>query len=152
VRVALELGYRLIDTASIYGNESGVGRAIADSGLAREQVFVTTKGWNSDQGYDSTLEAARDSLARLGLEYVDLYLVHWPVAGKFPDTWRALERLHQEGLVRSIGVSNFLRHHLDELLATANRLPVVNQPEHHPHLQQPELIEYCQQQRIQVQC
>jgi len=152
VRIALELGYRLIDTASIYGNEAGVGRALADCGIPREQLFITTKVWNSDQGYDSTLKAARDSLDRLGLEYVDLYLIHWPVRGKFTDTWRALERLQQDGLARSIGVSNFLRHHLEELLASATRLPVVNQIEHHPHLQQPDLIEFCKQQRIQVEC
>jgi len=152
VRIALELGYRLIDTASAYGNEAGVGRAIADCGIPRDQLFITTKVWNSDQGFDSTLKAASDSLARLGLDYVDLYLIHWPVVGKFADTWRALERLHQDGLARSIGVSNFMQHHLDELLASASRLPVVNQIEHHPHLQQPELIEYCRQQRIQVEC
>lgn len=152
VRIALELGYRLIDTASAYGNEAGVGRAIADCGIPRDQLFITTKVWNSDQGFDSTLKAASDSLARLGLDYVDLYLIHWPVVGKFADTWRALERLHQDGLARSIGVSNFMQHHLDELLASASRLPVVNQIEHHPHVQQPGLIEYCRQQRIQVEC
>lgn len=152
IRTALELGYRLIDTASVYGNEAGVGRAIADCGIPREQLFITTKVWNTDQGYDGTLAAVRDGLTRLGLDYVDLYLIHWPVAGKFADTWRALERIHQDGLARSIGVSNFMQHHLEELRKTANRLPVVNQIEHHPHLQQPQLIEYCRQQRIQVEC
>lgn len=146
---ALEAGYRSIDTAKVYGNETGVGKAIAGSGLPREDLFVTTKVWNSDQGYDRTMRAFEDSLVRLGLEYVDLYLVHWPVKTRYIDTWRALETLYEEGRVRAIGVSNFMIHHLEDLLANAKVDPVVNQYEYHPRLQQPELHTYCLKHNIQ---
>ncbi|PZH10631.1 oxidoreductase [Streptomyces sp. NTH33] len=138
VATALEAGYRSIDTAAIYGNEEGTGRAVAASGIPREDVFVTTKLWNSDQGYDSTLRAFDTSLGKLGLEYVDLYLIHWPVParGKFVDTYRAFEKLHAEGRVRAIGVSNFLPEHLERLTAETSVIPAVNQIELHPHLQQ----------------
>ncbi|MFI2436965.1 aldo/keto reductase [Streptomyces sp. NPDC018693] len=138
VATALEAGYRSIDTAAIYGNEEGTGRAIAASGLPREDVFVTTKLWNTDQGYDSTLRAFDTSLAKLGLDYVDLYLIHWPLPSRdrYVDTYRALEKLLEDGRVRAIGVSNFLPEHLKRLIAETSVIPAVNQIELHPHLQQ----------------
>jgi methylglyoxal/glyoxal reductase len=136
VSAALRLGYRHIDTAKDYGNERDVGVAIRESGLPRGDVFVTTKLWNDDQGYDEALRAFDASQERLGLDYVDLYLLHWPVPGKRLDSWRALERLLAEGRVRSIGVSNFMPRHLDELLAQAQVVPAVNQIEVTPFLQQ----------------
>jgi methylglyoxal/glyoxal reductase len=153
VRWALEIGYRHIDTAALYANEEGVGRAIRDSGVPREQVFVTTKVWNDDQrrGPEAVRKAFETSRRKLGLEYVDLYLLHWPVTGKSPQAWRVLEDLHSAGLARAIGVSNFLVHHLENLLATAGTIPMVNQVEHHPRLQQPELLEYCGQKRIRLE-
>ena len=137
VSAALDAGYRSIDTAAIYGNESGVGRAIAESGVARDELFITTKIWNSDQGYDSTLRAFDESLAKLGLERLDLSLIHWPTParGLYLDTWRAIERLHAEGRVRAIGVSNFEPEHLERLIASSTVVPAVNQVELHPALQ-----------------
>jgi diketogulonate reductase-like aldo/keto reductase len=151
VAAALDVGYRHIDTARIYGNEGDVGAAIRDSGVAREQVFVTTKLWNADQGYDRALHAFDASLKRLGLDQVDLYLVHWPVAGKRLDSWRALERLHEEGRARSIGVSNFLVPHLEELLASARQVPAVNQIELTPFLQRRDTRALCARQGIVVE-
>ncbi len=151
VRWALETGYRSIDTATIYGNEAGVGKAIRQSDLPRDEIFVTTKVWNSDQGYDSTLAAFETSLKKLDMDYVDLYLVHWPVEGKFKETWRALEDIYQSGRARSIGVSNFLVHHLQELLEAAKIGPMVNQVEFHPYLQQPDLQAFCREQQIQLE-
>lgn len=151
VRWALDLGYRSIDTASAYENEAGVGRAIRDSGIAREDIFVTTKVWNEDQGYDQTLQAFDASLGRLQLDYVDLYLIHWPVKDKVRDTWRALQRIYDDGRAKAIGVSNFLQVHLRELLNDSQMPPMVNQVEFHPHLQQAELVDYCQSQGIQVE-
>ena len=144
VRTALTVGYRSIDTAAVYGNEDGVGRAIRDSDVPREDVFLTTKVWNTDHGYDRTLAAFDKSLSRLGLDHVDLYLIHWPMAhvGKIPETWRALVELKAQGRVRSIGVSNFLVKHLELLAAESDETPVVNQIELHPHMQQHELREY----------
>jgi 2,5-diketo-D-gluconate reductase A len=141
VEHALEVGYRHVDTAAAYRNEEGVGEAIAVSGLAREDVFVTTKLWNSQQGYDSALAAFDASARRLSLDYVDLYLIHWPVPseGRFVETWRAFERLHEEGRVRTIGVSNFRVEDLRRLEADTERRPAVNQIELHPRLQQAEL-------------
>ncbi|MFG3249571.1 aldo/keto reductase [Streptomyces sp. NPDC048187] len=135
---ALEAGYRSIDTAAIYGNEEGTGRAIAASDLPREDLFVTTKLWNSEQGYDSTLRAFDASMEKLGLDYLDLYLIHWPVpAGdKYVDTYKAFEKLLADGRVRAIGVSNFLPEHLERLTAETSVVPAVNQIELHPHLQQ----------------
>jgi diketogulonate reductase-like aldo/keto reductase len=135
---AFELGYRHIDTAKDYGNERDVGAAVRESGLRRDEVFVTTKLWNDDQGYDEALRAFDASLSRLGFDYVDLYLLHWPVAGKRLASWRALERLLAEGRTRCIGVSNFMPRHLDELLAHARVVPAVNQIEVTPFLQQRE--------------
>lgn len=151
VKWALDEGYRHIDTASVYKNESGVGQGIRESSVAREKVFLVSKVWNSDQGYDSTLRAFDDSLARLGTDYLDLYLIHWPVAGKYKDTWRALERLYTEKRIRSIGVSNFLQHHLEDLLTSAAVVPMVNQMEFHPYLVQQDLLDYCRKHGIQYE-
>ncbi len=150
VAQALEAGYRSIDTAAIYGNEEGTGRAIAASGLAREDLFVTTKLWNKEQGYDSTLRAFDTSLAKLGLDYVDLYLIHWPMPakGRYVDTYKAFEKLHADGRIRAIGVSNFLPEHLERLLGETSVVPAVNQIELHPHLQQHVAREYHAEQGI----
>ncbi|MBD0418758.1 aldo/keto reductase [Streptomyces sp. TRM S81-3] len=150
VATALEAGYRSIDTAAIYGNEEGTGKALAASGIPRADLFVTTKLWNSDQGYDATLRAFDTSLAKLGLEYVDLYLIHWPLPsrGRYVDTYKAFEKLHAEGRVRAIGVSNFLPEHLERLIGETSVVPAVNQIELHPHLQQHAAREYHAQQGI----
>lgn len=144
VKAALEAGYRSIDTAAVYGNEKGVGQAIAESGIARDDLFVTTKLWNAAQGYDSTLKAFDDSMAKLGLEQLDLYLIHWPTPkrDKFLDTWKAFEKLYADGRVRAIGVSNFQPAHLERLMDAATVVPAVNQVELHPYLQQAELREF----------
>ncbi|MET9174739.1 aldo/keto reductase [Streptomyces misionensis] len=144
VATALEAGYRSIDTAAAYGNEEGTGRAIAASGLPREDVFVTTKLWNSDHGYDATLRAFDTSLTKLGLDYVDLYLIHWPLPARdtYVDTYKALEKLYADGRARAIGVSNFLPEHLRRLTAETSVIPAVNQIELHPHLQQHAAREY----------
>ncbi|OKJ64953.1 oxidoreductase [Streptomyces sp. CB02009] len=140
---ALQAGYRSLDTAAIYGNEAGVGRALADSGIDRGDLFVTTKLWNADQGYDSTLRAFDDSLTKLGLDHVDLYLIHWPTPARdlYVDTWRAIETLVADGRVRAAGVSNFQPAHLKRLLDSSDLVPAVNQIELHPALQQRELRE-----------
>ena len=148
VRWALEAGYRHFDTASIYENETGLGQAIHKSGVPRQELFITSKVWNTDQGYRSTLRAFDASLQCLGLEYLDLYLVHWPVAGAYKDTWQALETLYDQGRVRAIGVSNFLVHHLQDLLADARIPPMVDQIEFHPYLQSPDLQAFCRQRQI----
>lgn len=151
VRWAIELGYRHIDTAAIYNNEEGVGLGIKESGILREDIFVVSKVWNADQGYDSTLIAFDESLKRLGLDYLDLYLIHWPTKGKYKETWRALEQLYKEKKVRAIGVSNFMQHHLEDLLQTAEIAPMVNQMEFHPYLVQQELLDYCKSHNIQYE-
>ncbi len=151
VKAAIRTGYRSIDTAAIYGNEAGVGKAIKESGVAREELFITTKVWNADQGYDTTLKAFEESRKKLGLEYVDLYLIHWPVKGKYKDTWRALEKLYKEGAVRAIGVSNFQVHHLEDLMDSSELKPMVNQVEFHPLLTQKELLRFCKSQGIQLE-
>ena len=144
VSTALAAGYRSIDTAAIYGNERGVGRAIADSGISRDELFVTTKLWNADQGYDSTLTAFDASLDKLGLDHVDLYLIHWPTPARdlYTDTWRALEKLVADGRTRAIGVSNFQPDHLQRLLDRTGTVPAVNQVELHPGLQQKVLRDF----------
>lgn len=151
IKTGLEIGYRLIDTASFYKNEEGVGRAIRNSGISREELFITTKVWNTDQGYESTLMAFETSMEKLGLDYLDLYLVHWPVKGKYIETWRALEKLYREGRVKAIGVSNFKIHHLEDLLKNSEEKPVVNQVELHPLLSQEDLREFCQRHNIKVE-
>jgi 2,5-diketo-D-gluconate reductase A len=134
IRLALETGYRLIDTATLYGNEEGVGRAIAESGVPRDEIFLTTKVWNTDHGYDETLRAFDDSAKRLGLDPIDLYLIHWPVPAqdRYLDTWRALERLYADGRVRAVGVSNFTEVHLQRLMDESSTVPAVDQVELHP--------------------
>ena len=151
VRYALECGYRLVDTARIYGNEGDVGMAVRESRLARDQVFVTTKLWNSEHGYDSTIRACEESLRRLGLSYLDLYLVHWPVHGTRKETWKAMTKLLKDGKCRAIGVSNYTTRHLEELLANSDVVSAVNQVEFHPFLYQRELLEYCQRHEIQLE-
>jgi methylglyoxal/glyoxal reductase len=151
VAYALKHGYRSIDTAAGYQNEAGVGEAIRSSGIPREQLFITTKLANRDQGYDSTLRAFEDSRSKLGLDYIDLYLIHWPGKDKFQETWRAFEKLYKEGLIRAIGVSNFKVHHLERLAESSDIIPAVNQVEFHPLLQQQELLSYCQQKGIQLE-
>jgi methylglyoxal/glyoxal reductase len=151
VSTALRLGYRHIDTARIYGNEKDVGDGLRASGVPRDQVFVTTKLWNEDQGFDAALRAFDASLKRLALDYVDLYLVHWPVAGKRGDSWRALERLHGEKRARAIGVSNYLVPHLSELFERCTVMPAVNQIELTPFLQRRETVELCQAKGIVVE-
>ncbi|MBK7455721.1 MAG: aldo/keto reductase [Anaerolineales bacterium] len=151
VRNALEIGYRSIDTATVYGNEQGVGKAIRESGIPRENIFLTTKVWNNDQRGERTLAAFEESLKRLETEYVDLYLVHWPVKGCYQETWRAMEKIYQSGRAKAIGVSNFLVHHLEDILRDSQIVPSVNQVEFHPFLVQPELLRFCQNHKIQVE-
>jgi 2,5-diketo-D-gluconate reductase A len=153
VEHALEVGYRHIDTAAAYNNESGVGAAVKASGLPRDEVFVTTKLRNGEQGYDSALRAYDDSLVRLGLDAVDLYLVHWPFpsAGRYAESWRALETLYAAGRVRAVGVSNFLGEHLDELARQSDLTPMVNQIELHPTFQQRDLADDCRRRGIAVE-
>ncbi|MFJ5837911.1 aldo/keto reductase [Streptomyces shenzhenensis] len=150
VATALEAGYRSIDTAALYGNEAGTGRAVAASGLPREDIFVTTKLGNGDQGYDATLRAFDASMAKLGLDYLDLYLIHWPLParGTYVDSYKAFEKLYSDGRVRAIGVSNFLPEHLERLIAETSVIPAVNQIELHPHLQQHAAREYHAEQGI----
>jgi 2,5-diketo-D-gluconate reductase A len=153
VATALQAGYRLIDTAAVYGNETGVGKAIADSGVPRDELFITTKLWNTDQGYDSTLRAFDASLEKLGLETVDLYLIHWPTPARdlYVDTWKALTKLYEDGRTRAIGVSNFTIHTLNRLREESRIIPAVNQIELHPHWPQAELREYHQEHQIATQ-
>ena len=155
VKAAIINGYRSIDTAFVYKNEEGVGEGIreglTETGLSREDLFITSKVWNADQGYESTLIAYKDSLKRLGLDYLDLYLIHWPVAGKYKDTWRALETLYKGKKVRAIGVSNFHVHHLEDLLKDAQIVPAIDQVEFHPRLAQKELRQFCKEQDIQFE-
>jgi methylglyoxal/glyoxal reductase len=155
VKTAIKHGYRSIDTAAIYGNEVGVGRGIREgmkeAGISREDLFVTSKVWNTDLGYESTIAAYETSLNKLGLEYLDLYLIHWPVEGKYKDAWRALETLYKEGRVKAIGVSNFQIHHLEDLMKEAEIKPMVNQVEYHPRLTQKELQSFCQKHGIQLE-
>ncbi len=151
VRAALEVGYRHVDTARAYRNERDVAAGLAASGVPRSEVFLTTKLWNSDHGYDSTLRALDASLARLEVERVDLYLVHWPVEGLRNETWRAMEKILADGKARAIGVSNYTIRHLEELLGRAKVPPAVNQVEFHPFLFQRELLELCRRQGIQLE-
>lgn len=151
IKAAINHGYKSIDTAHIYKNEDVVGQAVRETNVPREELFITTKVWNDHQGYDSTLKAFEQSLKELNMDYIDLYLIHWPVTSKYLDTWRALERLYDEKLVRAIGVSNFHIHHLENLAAHSNEKPVINQIELHPRLTQEPIREYCQSRGIAVE-
>ena len=148
---ALEIGYRHIDTAAFYGNEQEVGTAIRESCIPREEIFVTTKLWNSDHGYDNTIKAFHRSLERLGLDYIDLYLIHWPVENLRLESWRALEKLYNDGLCKSIGVSNYMVRHLEELLNNSTVIPVANQVEFSPFLYLKELHKYCESKGIALE-
>lgn len=147
---AIDAGYKAIDTATVYENEREVGEAVRNSKVKREDLFITSKVWNTDQGYDGTLRAFEASLERLGFDYLDLYLTHWAVPGKYEDTYRAIQRLYDEKLVRAIGVSNHHQHHLERILAKANTKPMVNQIELHPQLTQEPLRAFCAEQEIAV--
>lgn len=155
IKSAIRFGYRSIDTAAIYGNEQGVGQAIAEAiaetGIARSELFITSKVWNADLGYEETLAAFDVSMAKLGLDYLDLYLIHWPKEGKYKDAWRALETLYKQGRVKAIGVSNFHVHHLEDVMAGAEIVPMVDQVEYHPHLSQLALREFCAKHGIQLE-
>lgn len=155
VKFAIKQGYRSIDTAAIYGNEEGVGQAIHEAmteyEFKREELFITSKVWNSDLGYESTIAAYETSLSKLGLDYLDLYLVHWPVEDKYLEAWRALETLYKEGRVKAIGVSNFQVHHLEKVISNTEIKPMVNQVEYHPRLTQQEVKTFCDNNGIQFE-
>jgi len=151
---ALETGYRLIDTAAMYGNEADVGAAVRDSGLPRQEIFVTTKLWHSEHGYESAKRAAQQSLTTLGLDYIDLYLIHWPRANAPEDrigSWRAFEELRRDGRVRAIGVSNYTPRHIEEIVSRGMTTPAVNQVEFHPFIYDPELLTYCEAHGIRLE-
>lgn len=150
ITTALQVGYRAIDTASLYHNEEQVGEAIRHSGVPRNDIFVTTKVWNTDQGFDNTLRAFEESLKKLDMDYVDLYLTHWPVEGKYTETYRAIERLYEEKLIRVPGVSNHHKQHIEEILKVAQTPPMVNQIEAHPYLSQEPLRAFCKEHNIAV--
>jgi methylglyoxal/glyoxal reductase len=151
VKTALNYGYRSIDTAAAYDNEKGVGNAIRTSGIPREEVFLTSKVWNSDQGYHSTLKAFEESLNKLQTNYLDLYLIHWPKGNLSVETWKAMEELYEKNRIKAIGISNFLIHHLENLLPHCNIVPAVNQVEFHPELIQNDLQQYCKSKGIQME-
>ena len=155
VKNAIELGYRSIDTAAIYGNEAGVGEgiklALASTGLNREDLFITSKVWNAGLNYEETVSAYEESLEKLGLDYLDLYLIHWPGKNKFAESWSALEDLYIEGKIRAIGVCNFNISHLQDLMKNARVTPVINQVEFHPRLQQQSLRAFCKEHNIQLE-
>jgi diketogulonate reductase-like aldo/keto reductase len=148
VRWALETGYRHIDTAASYNNENEVGKAIRNSDIKREEIFVTTKLWNRDQGYESTLKAFEKSLKTLRIKYIDLYLIHWPLKDKRKESWKALEKIYESGYCRAIGVSNYMINHLKELFTYANVIPAINQVEFSPFLYQKDLLDFCTSNRI----
>lgn len=151
VRYALDAGYRHIDTAAVYKNEEGVGKAIQKHAIDRDKIFITSKVWNADQGYDATLQAFETSLKRLHTDYLDLYLIHWPVKDKYIDTWKAMETLYNEGRVKAIGVSNFMKHHLLDLMQHSTIDPMVNQVECHPMLVQQDLFDFCKEYQIRFE-
>lgn len=145
---ALEAGYRHIDTARIYGNEKEVGEAVRSSGIKREDIFITTKLWNDDHGYDNALKAFDKSLKTLNTDYIDLYLIHWPVKDKRKESWKALEKIYESGYCKSIGVSNYMIIHLEELFSNANIIPVINQVEFSPYNYQKDLLDFCNKNKI----
>ena len=151
IKNALEAGYRLIDTAAFYGNEEGVGKAINESGIPREEIFVTSKIWIEDQGADTTRKAFETSLEKLDMEYIDLYLIHWPVPGKYLDTWKVLQELYAEGKIKAIGVCNCMIHHLESIQELGGVQPMLLQNEFHPKLVQQEIIDFCAKNNIQYQ-
>lgn len=155
VKAAIKNGYRSIDGAAIYDNEVSMGKGIAEgikaAGISREDLFITSKVWNADLGYESTIKAYETSLKKLGLDYLDLYLIHWPVEGKYKDAWRALEYLYKQGRVKAIGVSNFQVHHLENLMKDAEIKPMINQIEFHPRLTQGKVRAFCKENDIQVE-
>jgi diketogulonate reductase-like aldo/keto reductase len=151
IHSAFESGYRLIDTAGVYFNEEEIGKAINSYDIRRDEIFLTSKVWNNEQGYDSTLRAFENSITKLQTDYLDMYLIHWAVKDKFLDTWRAMEYLYNQGVIKNIGVSNFQKHHLDEIFANSDILPAVNQIELHPYFSQEELRNYCKSKGITVQ-
>ncbi len=151
VKYAIDSGYRLFDTAKIYGNEKEVGEGVKASSVPRDQIFVTTKLWNNDHGYDSTIRACDESLKRLGLDYIDLYLIHWPVSGKRAETWKAMVRLAKDGKCRAVGISNYTNRHIGELLESSNLVPAVNQVEFSPFLYQKDLLKFCESSKIQLE-
>ncbi|MGM0377325.1 MAG: aldo/keto reductase [Bacteroidota bacterium] len=151
VKWAIDAGYRHIDTAAFYQNEDGLGQALKSLSIERKDLFITSKVWNTDQGYDSTIDAFNKSLNKLQTDYLDLYLVHWPVKEKYKETWKALETLYDEGRIRAIGVSNFMQHHLEDLMGSAKVMPMVNQIEFHPYLRQQDLVDFCQNNHIQFE-
>ena len=144
VKYAIEAGYKHIDTAAVYGNEKSVGKAIKDSGIKRDEIFITTKLWNENQRQGNQYQAFEESLEKLGVDYVDLYLIHWPVKGKYVESWKILEKIYKEGRAKAVGVSNFHIHHLEDIFAVSDLVPAVNQVECHPWLTQVELVEYTQ--------
>ncbi|NDW18897.1 aldo/keto reductase [Dysgonomonas sp. 216] len=151
IETALSVGYRHIDTAAVYGNEDIVGKAIKNSGIARKDIFITTKVWNEDMRSGKVKEAFESSLKKLETDYVDLYLIHWPVKEKFVDTWLEMEKIYKKGKAKAIGVSNFKEHHLDELIKSASIIPAVNQIELHPYLIQQSVLDYCKRAGIHVE-
>lgn len=151
VKAALKTGYRSIDTASLYGNEQGVGTGIRESDVRREEVFVTSKVWNSDQGYHSTMKAFEVSLDKLQMDYLDLYLIHWPRGKHSVETWKAMEELYEKGKIKAIGISNFIVDHLKAFLPECKVTPAVNQVEFHPELVQQELLDYCNSENIRLE-
>jgi diketogulonate reductase-like aldo/keto reductase len=151
VKTALRAGYRSLDTASVYGNEASVGKAVQESGLHRADLFITTKVWNSDLGYESTLKAFDRSLKKLQMDYLDLYLIHWPVIDRYVEAWKAMEKLYADGVVRAIGLSNFLVHQIEDILEVCEVRPTVNQIEFHPLLRQKSLHDFCNENQIQME-
>jgi diketogulonate reductase-like aldo/keto reductase len=151
IHYAFNAGYRHIDTASFYNNEEGVGEAIRKSSVSREEIFITTKVWNDDHGFDNTLKAFEASRKKLQLDYIDLYLIHWPVPGKYLETWKALEKLYKEGKVKAIGVCNCMEHHLQDIMENSEIKPMLLQNEFHPRLIQQELLDFCKANKIQYE-
>ena len=151
VKYALSIGYWHIDTAAVYKNEQFIAKGIKESGVKRSDIFITSKLWNTDQGYDSTMKAFEASLKKLDTDYLDLYLIHWPKGEKSRESWKAMEHLYSQGHIKAIGVSNFLQHHLEELIRDGKVNPMVNQMEFHPYLVQPDLLEFCKNHNIQYE-